>query len=263
MMPASGQPVKGITVLGRDVFVVHDTSLVYVYNSISFTSAHNLMITGAEQLQGIVSCSHNNCLYVIDPGQNTIYRYDLSNNVTTKWSVSETCCGLSVTTCYNVLATIYTTGRIQEYTTDGSLVRKISLDSSIDGPLHCVQLSTGNFVVSHCLHQHRVCIVDTSGHIIQSYGQSQGSGVGQLNHPLLLVVDIHDNVLVTDCSNSRLQLLSPTLTYLGDIEIPGHQLNHPYILHFDELNHRLYIGEWNGERMFILDTVSNVNNNYN
>jgi len=155
-----------------------------------------------------------------------------------------------------VLITLNDTGRIQEYTTDGSLIKEISLDSSIDCPWHCVQLSTGNFAVSHWGVQDRVCIVDTSGHIIQSYGGSQGSGVGQLSYPLHLAVEIHDNVLVADGSNNRVQLLSPTLTYLGDIEIPGHQLNEPYTLHFDELNHRLYIGEGVADgRMFILNNV--------
>jgi len=106
------------------------------------------MITGSKKLQGIASCSHSNCLYVSDVGQKNIYRYDVLNDVTTLWSVSGKCCGLSVTKCYNVLATLFPRG-IQEYTTEGSLVRKISLESSIDNPVHCVQLSTGNFVVSH------------------------------------------------------------------------------------------------------------------
>ena len=35
--------------------------------------------------------------------------------------------------------------------------------------------------------------------------------------------------------------LSRSLTYLGDIVIPGHQLNKPCTLHFDEQNHCLYI----------------------
>jgi len=153
-----------------------------------------------------------------------------------------------------VLATLYNTERIQEYTTDGSLIKEISLDSSIVSPCHCAQLSTGNFVVIHWGgQQHRVCIVDTSGLIIQSYGGSPGSGVGQLNYPYHIAVDIHDNVLVADTYNNKLQLFSPTLTYLGDIEIPGHQLSHPNTLHFDELNHRLYIGERGQSCLFVLD----------
>jgi len=160
-----------------------------------------------------------------------------------------------VTKCYNVLAILNETGRIQEYTTDGSLVREISLDSSINHPQHCVQLSTGNFVVSHGGGQHRVCIVDTSGHIIQSYG---GSGTGLLSNPRQLAVDKHDNVLVADRGHDRFQLLSPALTYLGDVVIPGYQLKHPYAVHFDELNQRLYIGEVTGKRIFVLHVDSST-----
>jgi len=132
--------VTGITVLGSDVFVVRHPSHVDVYDSTSFTSTRSLIITGSEQLEGIVSCSHNNCLYVIDSAQDIIYRYDLSNNVTTKWSMSGQCYGLSVTKTDNVLITLRLRNpkRIQEYTTHGSLIRDISLDNSIVGPWHCV-----------------------------------------------------------------------------------------------------------------------------
>jgi len=131
MTAKSGQPVTGITVLGSDVFVVRRTSQVYVYNSTSFTSSPNLTITGSKQLRRIVSCSHNNCLYVSDTLKESIYRHDLSNNVTIKWSVSSGCYGLSVTKCYNVLATLYDSKQIQEYTTHGSLIKKFSLESRI------------------------------------------------------------------------------------------------------------------------------------
>jgi len=163
--------------------------------------------------------------------------------------VSGTCHGLSVTNCYNVLATSIDTGRIQEFTTHGRLIKKIRLHSSIVKPIHCVELSTGNFVVSHIGTRHRVCIVDTSGRIIQSYGGSPGSGVRQLDNPCHIAVDRNDNVLVDDILNTDLS--RPTLTYLGDIVIPGHQLNHPSVVHFDELNQRLYIGEWRGRRFIV------------
>ena len=75
--------------------------------------------------------------------------------------------------------------------------------------------------------------------------------MGQLNIPSHFVVDKHDNVLVADSSNNRVQLLSPALNYLDDIVIPGHQLMEPFTLHFDEQNRRVYIGEWGGGRMFV------------
>ena len=77
-----------------------------------------------------------------------------------------------MTKCYNVLATLYNNqddtyfedaNLIQEYTTDRSLIRQISLDDIIHNPMHCVQLSTGNFAVSgYAAGQCRLCIVDTS-----------------------------------------------------------------------------------------------------
>jgi len=85
-----------------------------------------------------------------------------------------------------------------------------------------------------------VCIVDTSGRIIQSYGGSYGKGVGHLDGPRQLAVDRHGNVLVTDRDNERIVFLSPSLIYLC-------HLNTERILtalHLDELTHRLYIGEW-------------------
>jgi len=184
--------------------------------------------------------------------------------VTTNWSLSGVCRGLSVTKSYKVLATITwnDTKQIYVYTTHGRLKKRHPLDKSIDKPCHCVQLSTGNFVVSNIGQTLRLCIVDKTGHILQSYSSyywSTGPVVGKLTYPHRLAVDIHDNVLVADQRNHRLQLFSPSLTYLGNIEMPGHQLNHPHALHFDELNHRLYIGEWNSGRMFVLYDIKDVN----
>jgi len=255
MMPKGGLSVTGITVLGSNLFVVRDTSQVHVYNYSNHTLTYTWTITGSEQLVGIVSCSLLNCLYASDIEQKVIYKVDPLKMVLNKWSVNGTCYGLSVTKRHTVLATLFDTKRIQEYSTIGQLIRVIKLDNSVVRPWHCVQLSTGDYVVNHAGSGHRICIVDTSGHVIQSYGRLQGcASWGQLNYPVQLAVDKYDNVLVADSDNNRVQVLSPTLTYLGDIAIPKYQLNYPYALHIDELNQRLCIGEYRrGGRLFVLD----------
>jgi len=96
-----------------------------------------------------------------------------------------------------------------------------------------------------------VCIIDTSGHIVQFYGGPAGSDIGQMIRPANMIVDTHSNVMVIDEGNDRVELLSPTLTHLGYIQIPGYELDGPHTLHFDELNHRLYIGQRRG-RIFVL-----------
>ena len=72
-------------------------------------------------------------------------------------------------------------------------------------------------------------------------------------NPRHLAVDRHGNVLVADRGNNRVVLLSPSLTRLGYITVPGHELSGPHALHLDLLTHRLYIGEWSSTgRVFVL-----------
>ena len=98
----------------------------------------------------------------------------------------------------------------------------ISLDGSIEYPQHCIELSSDHFVVSHGTHDsflQRVCKVDSSGRIIQSYGNAEESDFGILRNPRHLVVDRYGNVLVADSCNQRIVLLSSSLAHLGDIEV--------------------------------------------
>jgi len=253
--------ISGVTVLDSELFIVRGGSHVSVYNTNNFTLTRNISITGSSYLLAIVASPRYNCLYITDVGLYVVYRYNLSNNVITNWSVGGQGFGLSLTSTCNVLVTLSDTKRIKEFTPDGGLIRYFILDRSIEYPQHCVHLSSGGFVISHgwqgghyseSLHQ--VCILNSStGSIIQCHGRSSGSGVGQLNAPVHLAVDRHGNVLVADSGNNRIELLSPSLTNLGYIETPGHRLNQPWALHLDELTHRLYIGEYaNTGRVFVL-----------
>ena len=62
------------------------------------------------------------------------------------------------------------------------------------------------------------------GSIFQCYGGAGGSGDEQLNEPRHLALDRHGNVLVADSGNNRVVLLSSSLTHLGYIPVPGHEL---------------------------------------
>jgi len=145
--------------------------------------------------------------------------------------------------------------QVREYSSDGASVRNINLDSSLYRPHHCVELSSGEMVVSHgdWATEHRVCVINSTGNIIRSYGGTQGSDLGQMHGPRHMAIDKHDHLLVADCNNNRVELLSPTLTHLGYLQIPGHQLKGPVALHLDELNHRLFIAEWGGQRVIAVN----------
>ena len=98
-----------------------------------------------------------------------------------------------------------------------------------------------------------MCIIDAAGQIVKSYGGTKGLSIGQMQPPRHLAVDGHGNVLVADCNNDRVELLSPALTHICYLHISGYQLKGPVALHLDEANHRLYIGEWDGQRLFVLN----------
>ena len=124
------------------------------------------------------------------------------------------------------------------------MIRSIKLHVSVDDPQHAIELSSGQFVVCHAgSTQHRVCVVDTAGRIVHSYGGPPGWSAGQLNYPYSVAVDSRGCVFVADFINNRVQVFSPALTRLGDVTTPGHRLNGPCALHLDELNGRLYISE--------------------
>jgi len=181
----------------------------------------------------------------------------------TDWVVGGEFEGLSVTRNYGVLVTLIVDNKLLEYTPDGRLIREIHLDNSIVRPNHCVQLSSDQFVVSHGdfwgINQSRVCIVDMNGCILKSYGSSFGSDVGHMKTISCLKIDEQDHVMIADLHNNRVELLSPTLTHVGYIQTPGYELNWPTALHLDELNHRLYIGEFgfdSGGHLIVLDAES-------
>jgi len=246
--------VGGMTVLGSELFVVrYGSPHLNVYNTNTFAWTRNITIADSVVLRSIVASLAYNCLYISDDELKVVHRYDLESNVLTNWSIGGNCYGLSLTSTNNVLVTLGRTRQIVEYTPAGVLIREITLDSSIEHPMHSVALSSDRFVVSHRGSQHRVCIVNTNGSIVQCYGGVRGENVGQLRYPGSLAVDQHDNVLVGDYSNDRVVLLSPSLTHLGYIHIPGYKLRVPYALCLDKLTHRLYIGEWVGTgRVFVL-----------
>ena len=173
-----------------------------------------------------------------------IHKRKVHNSSYSKWSVNDEPWGLSLTRGSNVLVTLMDVGRIEEYTTHGSLIRQINLDVSIDRPRHSIELSTGQFVVCHQgKQQDRVCIVDTAGRIIHSYGGQRGQSDRKLDYPVNLTLDTDNNVLVADRDNKRLVLFSSSLTHISTLKSlsDDYQLNKPQCIYLDLTTSRLFV----------------------
>jgi len=112
--PSVNVSIRGITVLGSELFAVRGSSgQVNVYNTNNFMATRIISITGSSSLCAIVASPRYNCLYISDVVLNVVHRYNLSNNVITMWSVGGECWGLSLTSTHNVLVTLQDTKQIR------------------------------------------------------------------------------------------------------------------------------------------------------
>jgi len=258
VMPANGS-ISGITVLGNEFFVVQGKTWrgVDVYDTKTFTFQRFLPIPKSQRLESIVACQGN--LYVSYRGYNQVLLYDYAKNTyllplyTVSDDQSEDHCKLSKSRSDNILVTSFPDyspkTKIRERDKNGGLIKEFKFDCGMELE-DCIQLSDRYILVIARQNQQRALhIVDSINRITHSYCGVQGSDCT----PFFMTIDTMANVLITDIKHNRIEILSPTLAHLGYIEVPGYKPNQPSVLHLDEVNRRLYIGEAAGGRLFVLE----------
>jgi len=257
----SGNAVWAVTSLGDEVFVAHsgNSQKVKVYDAGTLSLQRSITVPGlSEEPRCLIACIRNSCLYVSDWSHHSIHRAELTgSNAVTKWSVANSPAGLSVNKAHNVVVTCYSARKLQEYTTHGSLVREICLQAGVTSPWHATQLSSGDYVVS----QYRspagvVSVVGVDGQVRHSYGQSQTSDVRQMKYPRGLAVTKNDDILVADSGNNRILSMNSSLSSIQELALPvDGGIKDPYCLCLDELQGRLYVGEYGGRRVLVFGDV--------
>jgi len=254
-----GAGVSAVTSLGDDVFVVRfNSQQVEVYDADTFTLHRHIAVDRLCQSHGLVACPNNNCLYSSDWNINSIHRVELSgSNAVKKWSVVGRPAGLSVNIAHNLVVACQGANKLQEYTTHGSLVREIRLQSCVTWPWHAIQLSTGDYVVSQWTSPGVVSVVGVDGQVIHSYGQSQTSDVGQMEYPTGLAVTKNDDILVADRGNDRILSINRSTGCVQELALSvDGGIQGPCGLRLDESRGRLYVGEFCGQqRVLVFDGV--------
>ena len=262
--------VLGMTSVGDELYVLlsRESDQVAVYSINDYQLLRHLNLPGFKpgvcSENDITSCVVYRCLYVSDPTESCIHRYDasrtfgakikravLAGSRISKWPVrGGTPCGLSVAPSRNLLVTCQCRGESNKLIElsayyNGQRVREIVLQSDIVDPWYSVQLTTGGqFAVCHgnLNSLHRVCVVGDDGKVTRSYGSQRGSGVGQLNCPCHLAVD-KDSLLifVADRTNDRIVLLNSTLEFVRYV---GEDIYDPHRLYLPQATRRLFVGHW-------------------
>jgi len=140
--------------------------------------------------------------------------------------------------------------------THGTLLQDIHLHADIESLFHAVQLSAGQFLVSHEGSLHRVCLVGVDGAVVRSYGGQEGSQLTQMNSPVGLAVDRDGRVLVADWGNDRLLVIDQSLSSAHEMSVcVDGGLEDPRSLWYNQSRRRLYIGESVGGRVIVIDNL--------
>jgi len=234
------------------MFVVrwsHTNIQVYKRSADNVNVQRNINIgAGTNTFRGLAACELNKCLYVSEESAQTIHKVSPVTNSTVKlWSLNGAQpYGVTVNNAHNLLVACYNTHKVQEYTTDGAIVREINLQPDIVNPTHAVQLRAGEFgITSFGSAYHRYCVVGNDGKIVKS------TASGLISSPHAFAVSKGGSkVLVANYGSNRILLLnSKSLTIEQLPAAVNVGFSNPYCIHFNSSAGTMYVGEWGGGRI--------------
>ena len=240
-----GDGVRGIATLENLVYVMRnkESEQIAVYDADRYRLQRKITVRHLNTGSDMAACPYYRCLYISGIDDQWLHRVAAVDDCVTNWRVNDGVPEfISVTDTHSVLVTCGEARKIQEFSTDGKLLRQIQLPEDVVLPRHTIQLSSGEFIVCHGdAPVHRVCLIDSNGHVVKSYGGPKGSGTQQMNVPAHLAVDRNGFVFVADLYNDRVLLLSPALTFVREV-LSREQLKcSPRSLWLDSDRRRLYV----------------------
>jgi len=261
VIPSPGrESVAALASLGDEVFVLRHNSQqqIEVYDAFTFALQRNIAVPGfvAWSMYCLAACPSNKCLYASDHVNDSVHRVELSgSNAVKKWKVAGDPAGLSVNKAHNLVVACTGANTLHVYTTHGSLVRKIPVRAAGQNPSHAVQLSNGDYAVSHCTSPGVVSVVGVDGQVVSSYRQT--SDRRQMMCPRDLAVTKNDDILVADSVNNRILLIQRSAGCVQELDLPvDGGIQETWSLCLDESRGRLYVGECLGQlRLLVFDGV--------
>ena len=190
-LPTSGY-VQGITSSNEELYTVTFGSPdIDVYDIDTLAHRRKIRVEGLVYAWDIVA--HAGVFYVSELDAQLIQRIQLSDETSSHWSVSGSWLTISINKKGHVVVSCWLPDKIIEYTPTGSCVREIqgdAIDGNIDGLRHAIQLDDDRFLICYATTKHhRVCIIDSNGRMMKSYGGGPGSGIGEMNGPYYLAID--------------------------------------------------------------------------
>jgi len=244
---AEGESVGGVTLLAGELYLLRwkGRDQVEVYDVINYRLLRRLTVQSIHVLVDMTSCEHYRCVYIADYNGECVHRLDAQGTFT-QWTVNDEPRGLSVNATHNVIVACSFFRKIKEYSSQGDLLRELTLPDDVIKPHHAIQTLSSQFIVCHGGHGdpvHRVCMVSAADdcHIVHSHGGQPGSDTGHYNEPVHLAVDDNEFVFVADQFNRRVTFLSPTLQHVRQVVSRDQLKGEPHRLYLDTQQRLLYV----------------------
>jgi sugar lactone lactonase YvrE len=171
---------------------------------------------GGNPIELVLDSQEN--LYVVNPTQNTLYKYNRSGSPVTSWTVAGTPTGVAVDSVNGWLYVVTKDGRrVHKFTLSGTLLTSWGSAGSGDGQFnlpHCVAVDVAGDVYVTDSFNSRIQVFSPAGTFLRKWG-SAGSGNGQFNFPQGLRVSAGGTLYVADRNNHRVQYFDTAGNFLG------------------------------------------------
>jgi hypothetical protein len=272
--------VIGVTSVDSRLFVLRQPTrqLLHVYDVQTFSQLPPLKVGGLsdKDVKGLTSCATNKCVYICDAccedQEPKVFKVHLmpEGKSVSCWRIGSRPFDISINFDRNLLVAYQDAAKIEEYTTDGRIVRQywLSLINPKLRAYQAIQISSEKLVVgcwngkkgSH--EEDDVFEIDLTGQIVTSYTDKlQSATKTKFNSPRHMSTDREKKfVLVADRWNNRIVVMNSSLvTCEHGLNVMSEYggLGSPRCIYFDESRDRLFVGECRGRcRILVFDNFN-------
>ena len=252
--------VMGVAWLEENIYVVRGPSnIVYVHpdqESIDGSKDGNIELKGMKDPWDMVASKLSRSIFISDSDNRYLWRIQMPGREISRWKVDGTPFRMSISSSDVLVVHVVRDGRIhRDYlnlyrSSDVMLIESIPLPSEMKKLYHAVQLSNGNFIISHSTNDDwRVFLISELSvdgrKFIRSFDPRSFASIGLDGwKPVHLSIDEDGNIFIADYSNDLVVLLHSRWT---DVQIllnrDQHSIESPTRLCYIREKQQLIVGQ--------------------
>lgn len=253
--------IYGVTKLRRTIYVLGQWSKsIRVYDdTIPFTLQSEIHLDGVKRPCDLAASDKNECLYISDSLCKCIWKVDVSDKtigepdaqratlwldtISSPYTLSVSRDGHVITVSWGSPSSLHIFGP------EANSICRVPLPTDVEYPLHAVESSSGNLVVSHMwLNSWTWTISEVSrdGKVVRRFQPKDKKLL--LNWPRHLALDPDDRVFVSDCENDRVIRIDSKLSSCDVLLTRGvAKIARPDRIHYDVGNGQLVVAHFEGQ----------------